>query len=291
MLTTIEKSDKVLIYDFSNFAFLVYFAQGFRELKTKNGLSSGLVYGTLRKIISQVREFSEDCNLALVFALDEFPKHKRELVPSYKMNREKREEDPRPVVMNILSNSKCYFVKSKGQEADDVIATLVRRFEGKDIIVGSADQDLLQLRNEKGVRNYNITMNEFFTIKWFKEKYGLDDWNKITIFKACFGDTSDNIKPALPRVRKKDVLPYINEAKDFEHFKIVYGLAKKTDKTQALWDTNQKELNNNYKIIKLDPECKLLKKRSKPSMKNLVDICQKYEIESLTRKDLEVLLK
>jgi 5'-3' exonuclease len=293
MLTSIEKANIIIIYDLANLAYLTYFSQAYKNLETSDNTSTSVVYGSLMKLISQLKNLvSKNEKAALIFALDEFPEHKREIVSSYKMNREKlpEDEDPKPKLLSLVQHTKSYLARVKKQEADDVMASLTTKFKNKQVIIVTSDQDLLQLKSSN-VDIYATNRNEFFTLEFFMEKYGLTEWKKLPIYKACFGDNSDNIKPALPRVRKKDVLPTINECDGtLKGFASCFIESKQTPRAVEVFQENIQNLKNNYKIVKLNKKLIVEMKRNTPSMDKLKEICRHNEINSIDEKDLGVLL-
>jgi len=283
-LWPIEKSDTLILYDFSNLAYTVMYSKAYSTLKTSGGVDSGTIYGAFKKVISQVADLAADRKATLIFALDEFPAHKRELVPSYKANRIPlpESEDPRTPLKSLFANTNSYFARATAQEADDVIASLAYQYQDKEVFIVSSDYDLLQLKKYEHVEMYHLIRSEFMTEEFLLERFGLTAWNKVPIFKAIFGDTSDNIKPALPRVRKKDVLPVINDTEPkLKSFMTAFKKSKQTPKTMETYAANIQNLKNNYKIVKLNRALEVKFKRNKPDRKLLQDLCNQYEITNV----------
>jgi 5'-3' exonuclease len=289
-LYPIEKSDSLILYDFSNLAYTVYHSQAYSKLQTSGGVDSGVVYGAFKKVISQVKDLASNRRASLIFALDEFPTHKRELVSSYKANRTPlpSNEDPRTLLKPLFAATNSYFARVKAQEADDVLASLAHQYQDKEVFIVSSDYDLLQLKRYSHVEIYHLIRSEFMTEEFLLERFGLTAWNKIPIFKAIFGDTSDNIKPALPRVRKKDVLPIINGTEPkLKSFMAAFAKSKQTPKTMETYSANIQNLKNNYKIVKLNRNLEVQFKRNKADKQALKELCSMYEISTV---DFDILL-
>lgn len=283
-LWPMEKADTLILYDFSNLAYTVYHSQAYGKLQTSGGLESGVVFGAFKKVISQINDLAANRRAALIFALDEFPAHKRELVPSYKANRIPlaESEDPRTLLKPLFASTNSYFARTKAQEADDVIASLAYQNKDKEVFIVSSDYDLLQLKRYAHVEMYHLIRSEFMTEEFLMERFGLEAWNKVPIFKAIFGDTSDNIKPALPRVRKKDVLPVINSTEPkLKSFMAAFKKSKQTPKTMETFAANIQNLKNNYRIVKLNRGLEVKFKRNTPDKKLLQDFCNQYEISTV----------
>ena len=87
-----------------------------------------------------------------------------------------------------------------GLEADDLMAGVAQMFEGDEIIVVSADKDLIQL-----MRNPNVKLIDPATGKdrrlYLNEEYD-GDVDYFMFMKCIRGDTGDNVQSAFPGVRK-----------------------------------------------------------------------------------------
>ena len=272
--TSIDKCETILLYDFSNLAYASYYA----------AKSSGSSYKylfvdyALSKLQSQLAILA-DRSTALVFVLDEFPKHKREIVPSYKANREPLDDDPRPYLIKLFRNTNTYFASCKDQEADDVIASLCKKYMDKGVIIVTRDEDMLQLNGMAHVEIFDLVKNNWFEREDLKRKYGLKRWRKIALYKACFGDTSDNIKPALPRVRKANVIPTIEESLGLNDFIRKFRNSEQTDKTKELFKSNMDILRANYKIVKLNHNLKVKLKRNLNDHSAFAKALRKHKIK------------
>ena len=286
-LSNIEKAEMLILVDFSNLAYAAHYAS-LRDLQYTDTVGPA-VFGAFRKTISQLKElFSE--NTALIFCLDEFPQHKRDLIPSYKANRKKLENDPRPKLIECFSHTRTYFAKVKAQEADDTIASICAQYKEKQIIIVSADQDLLQLKTYAHVDIYNLIKNEFYTKEFFQGKYGLTKWKFLPLYKACFGDASDNIKSALPRVRKNSITEVINKTDGkLDSFIKEFWRSYQSQNTKEVFNNNLVNLKLNYKIVKLNKKLKIDFTKKNPNEKNIKKLFKTLEIKSLNT-DIQILL-
>ena len=106
---------------------------------------------------------------------------RRKLYPEYKMGRSKPSEDFFPMVQLIrdgLTHTSAIQIEVPNYEADDIIATLVKRYPTMPIRIETIDRDLGQL-----LVNRNVTVS--FEMK------GDPRWTRL--YKATVGDPSDNI--------------------------------------------------------------------------------------------------
>lgn len=102
----------------------------------------------------------------------------------------------------------------EGYEADDIIGTLSKRFEGNElkVVIYTGDKDALQLISEHTMvmlTRKGVTEVDNYTLDSLKEKYGLMPSGIIDL-KGLMGDASDNI-PGVPGVGEKTALKLLHE--------------------------------------------------------------------------------
>lgn len=138
-----------------------------------------------------------DLGLSKVFKYTE----RQEIVSSYKSNRVHDRE-----CLTVVNLVRKYYlhrgpdvisVISDRFEADDYVESIVKEYSGKDIAMISTDEDWCKYLSDKVVM-VNSGWNSIFTVEKFKNKYGfIPSISGVCVWKACFGDGSDNIKGAL----------------------------------------------------------------------------------------------
>jgi DNA polymerase-1 len=181
-------------------------------LSNRDGRPTGLEFGFLKCCAALIREFKDETMILCWEGRDNF---RKQIYPDYKANRRKKiNESDNPLAKldyNRINKFKEFLkhpfinAEAKHHEADDVIASLVDRYKGKEqIIIWSNDKDLLQLVDEgvTVIRSFQEVHNSY---KWTPDKveekyYGLLPM-EIPIFLAFTGDSSDNI-PGVSRLRK-----------------------------------------------------------------------------------------
>lgn len=145
----------------------------------------------------------------IVFALDGGIQHRTSVLASYKSKEftsfKRALTCQRALCEHVLASMgfECYY--SPGWEADDVIATIVRRVDDVVDIV-SADHDLYTLLSER-VRL--VWVNRFFTVRDFVEQYGIQAsyWPEV---KALVGDAGDCV-PGVPQIGEKRAIKIVQE--------------------------------------------------------------------------------
>ena len=107
-----------------------------------------------------------------------------------------------PYVKAIVEAMGIPSLEKEGFEADDIIATCVRRFqtEGAEAVVVTSDKDLMQLACDS-VTIYDSMKNVDMGREEVAAKFGIDPC-LIPDLLALSGDTSDNI-PGVPGIGDK----------------------------------------------------------------------------------------
>ena len=113
-------------------------------------------------------------------------------------------------------------------EADDTIAYMSQKLKD-DVIIYSADQDFLQLVNER-ITVYSPIKKKFYRPNDVFEQYGLYPHNFITM-KCLMGDKSDNL-PGVKGLGPKKLFKYFPELTGKEKFTLQEAYQKATDNVE-----------------------------------------------------------
>jgi len=189
-----------LIDGYSNI-FRAFYA--IRNLSNSRGEPTNAVYGFVNMLRKLLRE--EEPEL-LGVALDISRKTVRtERYEDYKANRKPMPEDLRPQVPKIREALDAYripILEMEQYEADDVLGTLACKAEaeGYDVILISADKDLMQLVTER-VKLYHTGRDKLYGPDEVTEDFGVPPERVIDVL-ALMGDTSDNV-PGVPAIGEK----------------------------------------------------------------------------------------
>ena len=187
---------------------------------------------------------------------------------------------------NLLKNTTFSFIKSKTYEADQLIASLVRKHcNSNEITIFSGDKDLIQLTSfpntyisDKFEKGHFIINTDEELFQKFKNSKG-EDFTRISTnkrdilkYRSLKGDSSDNLSPVFPRIKDKEITEIIrdywvdNQEENLSEERIndiiedIRGdnesLAKKLEESKDVW-------LRNYRIMDLlhvdDMRIKVLK--------------------------------
>ena len=198
-----------LMVDASSLIYRAYFSVP-DTVRADDGSPVNGAYGFLNMLARLIADL-KPARVACCFDSDWRPQWRVDLLESYKLHRVAADgapEDPveaqMPMIQDVLTLAGIAAIGSPECEAEDVIATLVKRTRGPVAIV-SGDRDLFQLVRDpyvwvlypkRGVSDL-VRVDE----KWIEEKYGIPG-RAYADFAILRGDPSDGL-PGVPGVGEK----------------------------------------------------------------------------------------
>jgi DNA polymerase-1 len=119
-----------------------------------------------------------------------------------------------PYIKRVVKAFNLPGIEMNGYEADDIIATLARKFaaEGLDVTVVTGDKDLMQIVNQH-VRLLDTMKDKIYGPPEVAERFGAAE--KVIEVQALAGDSSDNV-PGVPGIGEKTAKVLIDEFGDLE---------------------------------------------------------------------------
>ena len=258
------------------------------ELRTAKGMPSGMFYGFIRGILALKKKYR---GYQFCVAWDNRAYHKFELQPDYKSGRTQLP----PIVMSQVDDLKEYLkncnvnqYEKEGQEADDVIASLVEMFrdDGDTIMIYTNDKDMLQLVETGKVVVYKPKVagvpDRFYDEDAVVEVFGVPP-KKLAYYRSFDGDASDHIT-GVPRVPRKLLASLVNQyGSPANVYQIIdANQIKLTAYQQRAFVESEDRVRTNLKIVELDRgitdiDCQ----KGVCNQEALVDILHKYEVKSV----------
>lgn len=212
---------KLIIIDGHAFVFRAYFAfQSANLTNSLTGKPSGAVFGFFKMLFKIINDF-KPTHIALPFDPGT-PLERSKLFDAYKAQRKPMPEDLKPQVGEVIEISRELgfpVMQIAGQEADDIIGTLCKKYGNKknEVLIFSGDKDLYQTLNPN-IKMYRGTKGatEFTEIdeKWVFENIGITP-DQVTDYMGIVGDSSDNI-PGVNGIGEKGAAKLIAEYKTLE---------------------------------------------------------------------------
>ncbi len=189
-----------------------------------------------------------------------------------------------PEVRRACEAYRIPVLEMPGYEADDVIGTLSRqaREAGFDVVIVTADKDMLQLVEGSRVRVFHTGKEKFLDETGVAEFFGVAPSQVVDVL-ALMGDASDNI-PGVPRVGEVTAKKWITEFGSLdrlleraEEVKGKVGESLREHKEDALLSRRLAAIRTDLPIP-FDPE---VLKRSAPDPQKLKDLFVELEFHSL----------
>jgi len=258
------------------------------ELKTVLGYPSGMFYGFLRTLISLKKKY-RGYNFQVIW--DSRPEKKYELYPEYKSGRTSLPSSVKlqiPDIMDALKYLGVEQYEKKGEEADDIIGTLVEKYkknkETNTIMIYSNDKDMLQLVETGKVVVFKpkvgVSPEKFYDNEEVKKKFGVEPRN-LVYYRAFDGDSSDSLK-GVPRVPRKIFAEMINKYASIDKIYDALDEFKLTDNRKKAIVENKDAVKLNYTLMKLNTSLDNIRGiEPESNVENVKELMNKYEIKTI----------
>ncbi|MBL7716161.1 MAG: DNA polymerase I [Bdellovibrionales bacterium] len=201
----------LFLIDVSSFIFRAYYA--IRSLTNAKNEPTNAIYGVATMLARLVEEAKPE-HIAVVYD-SKGPSFRKEMYADYKANRSAPPDDLVPQFERIdelirLMGFASY--RQTGVEADDLIATLTKRWVDEDpkhrVVVVTGDKDLMQLVTDR-VSVWDTMAQKFYDPKDVEEKFGVRP-DQVRDLLALVGDSSDNI-PGVEGIGPKGAVDLLKE--------------------------------------------------------------------------------
>ena len=278
--------DKFVIIDGNSLVFRAFY--GLPPLYNSDKEPCNAIFGFFKMLINIIQK-NEPKYLVVAF---DAGKHnfRHNIYPEYKGTRGPTPDDLRAQlqpIKDILKEMNIKVVEIPEIEADDIIGSVAKKFDGEKMLV-SGDRDLFQLIDEQTtlcltVKGISETLE--LDIPTLQEKYGMHP-SQVVDIKAIMGDTSDNI-PGVKGIGPKTALKLIESYSTLDG--IYQHIDEITGKTKEML-TTCKELayiSKQLATIKTDVELNFEKDDCLydfPFSKNVFNIMARYDFKTITQK-------
>jgi DNA polymerase-1 len=184
----------------------------------------------------------------------------------------------------IYQHSNVSQTEYPGEEADDVIAALTKKYkEEGQVVIYSADKDMLQLvedgkvvmiRPKSGAR-----LERVFDEEAVKEEYGVAPKDLHAFF--CFrGDAVDSI-PGVPRLKSSRIAQLVNKYKNNTEIYAHLSEEKLTNFERVSLSLFEPQVQINQELVRLRDDLELIMMHGTPDAEALQPYLDKYEIRSI----------
>lgn len=210
-----NRQQRLYLVDGSSYIFRAYYA--IRHLSNSKGEATNAVYGFTTMLLGLLRDERPDL-LAIVFDTAA-PTFRKQLYPQYKANRTAMPEDlvPQiPRIKEVVQGFNLPLLELEGYEADDIIATLARRYSrvGFNVTVVTGDKDLMQIVGDQ-VCLLDTMKGKISRREEVIERFGVPPEQVLEVLGLA-GDSSDNI-PGVPGIGEKTAGELIRQFGSIDH--------------------------------------------------------------------------
>ena len=167
-----------------------------RNLTTSDGTPSNAVYAMSKFLVQLENEFSPDLG---AFVFDKgAPKRRLDLAPDYKANRPPMPDDLRSQISALRELVKAAgwpIIEVEGFEADDVLASIAKKFNNHTVKIISNDKDMAQVITDNVNMYITVPGKKGFILRDRENvvgKFGVEP-EQIIDYLSLIGDSADNI--------------------------------------------------------------------------------------------------
>jgi ribonuclease HI len=226
-------NNHLYLLDGSGYIYRAY--HGIRDLATASGLRTNAIYGFTTMLLRLLRE-ERPTHLAVVYDPPRGETFRSRLYPKYKANRAAMPDDLAaqiPLIKQMVQALNIPTLEVAGFEADDVIATVARRYaaEGVAVTVVTGDKDLLQIVGA-GISLLDTMKEKRSGTLEVEQRFGVGP-ERVTDILGLAGDASDNI-PGVPGIGEKTAAELVRRFGSLEEVLKWCHLAKGRTRQQAL---------------------------------------------------------
>ena len=206
---------RLLLLDGHSLAYRAFYALPVDNFSTTTGQPTNAVFGFTSMLINVLRD-EKPTHVAVAFDVSR-QTFRTEAFPEYKANRAKSPEEFQgqvDLIKEVVSALGIPVLFAEGFEADDIIATLVKRAGERSwpVNIVTGDRDAFQLVDDRVTVLYpkkGVSELARMTPEAIEEKYGLTPV-QYPDYAALRGDPSDNL-PGIPGVGEKTAAKWIRE--------------------------------------------------------------------------------
>ena len=205
-------SKPLVLVDGSSYLFRAFYALP-ASLTSPDGMQTNAIHGVLNMLDSLRKNYDPDHMVVIFDAKGKT--FRNDMYSEYKATRPPMPDELRDQIapLHEITEAQGYpMIVMPGVEADDVIGTMSKLYDG-DVIISTGDKDMAQLVDDQ-ISLINTMSNSFHDRQGVIDKYGVPP-ERIRDYLALMGDKSDNI-PGVPKVGPKTAVKWLNEYDSLE---------------------------------------------------------------------------
>jgi len=206
---------RLYLIDGSSYIFRAFFA--LPPMSNSNKLPTHAIFGFTTMTLRFLKKYQPEMLAVILDAGRET--FRNEIYHEYKSNRPEAPPDliPQfPYIRKVLRAMNIPALELAGFEADDLIATLAKKFSSQEteVVIVSGDKDLMQLVGDT-TRILDTMKSRWIGIEEVKEKFGVEP-DQVVEVMGLMGDPTDNI-PGIKGIGEKTAIPLIQKFQSLEN--------------------------------------------------------------------------
>lgn len=286
-----SQRDKLVILDGNSLMNRAFYA--IPLLTNSQGVHTNAVYGFINMLL-KIKEDIKPNYIVCTFDKSA-PTFRHEAYKDYKAGRKKMPEELReqfPILKDLLSKLAIEIFEIEGFEADDLIGTLSKFAEKKDIevYIVTGDKDALQLATDTTkvlFTKRGVTEREIYDRQKVIDEIGVTPQEFIDV-KGLMGDPSDNI-PGVPGIGQKTALKLIKEYGSVENvLNNIENLKGKKLKENLIENSEQaifsKKLATIITNVPIDMDLEKIKSKDEYDVDGVREIFMNLQFKTLINK-------
>lgn len=234
--SAVSVGQNVYVLDSHYLMFQVFHA--LPDIRSPAGQPVAAVHGFIQDVANLIERYHP----AYVFCAFDSPLDKtfrRERYTAYKANRQEMPDELRaqvPIVRQLLDAMRVPALEYVGYEADDVLATIAREAERRNLqcFLVTGDKDCRQMLSTH-TKILNIRKNEVFDTESLQRVWGIGP-DQVVDFQALVGDPVDNVS-GVPLIGPKTAGQLLTQYETLDnlltHMDEVPGTKRRTNLQQA----------------------------------------------------------
>lgn len=208
-------AEPILLIDGSSFIFRAFYAV--RNLNAPNGMPTNAIYGIINMLKQMQKKYTTPYWVCVFDAKGKT--FRDEIYPEYKANRRETPEElitQFPYIHEIIADLGIPVIIQEGVEADDVIATIAKKYaaKGHQILIATGDKDFAQIV-EDNIILINTMTNEQLDREGVINKFGVRP-EQIIDYLSLIGDTVDNV-PGVHKCGPKTAQKWLSEYESIDN--------------------------------------------------------------------------
>ncbi len=289
----VKKKNHLLLIDGMAIVFRGYFAMWDRPRLTEDGLNTSALYVFVNTVHSLLQKF-EPSHVVMCFD-SKPPTFRHKIYDLYKSNRGEMPEDLEealPYVFKLCKAMSIHQLRKKGWEADDIIASVVKKAEKQNwrCSILSPDKDLAQVVSPLCTlyRPGKKGSMETFDQKKVREQWQIKEPQQLVDIQALMGDSVDCI-PGVPGIGPKTAATLIQRYGDLENC-LAHADELKGKQRENL-EKHAEDARLSYELALMRDDCPVKYtlselKLSPYNEKSLLKLFQRLELRQLAKRIL-----